>query len=164
MKAIIHTSIGNITIELFDKKAPKTVKNFVSYVKDGFYTETIFHRVIKDFMIQGGGFDTDFEEKETKKPIKNEATNGLSNKKGTLAMARTNVVDSATAQFFINIKDNTFLDHQDKTDSNFGYCVFAEVIDGMNIVDDIQEAETGDRGHHSDVPMDDIVIEEITLT
>ncbi len=163
MKANIQTSIGRITIELFDKEAPITVKNFVSYVEEGFYNDTIFHRVIKDFMVQCGGFNTDFEEKETNDPIKNEADNGLSNKTGTLAMARTQIVDSATAQFFINVKDNNFLDHKGKSDANYGYCVFASVTDGMDVINDIQEAATDNRGHHQDVPMDDIIIEEITL-
>ncbi len=163
MKVEMKTMLGTVTIELFEKEAPITVENFKNYVEKGFYDGTIFHRVIKDFMVQCGGFDEDFEEKETGKPIKNEADNRLSNEYGTLAMARTGVVDSATAQFFINVKDNDFLNFKDKSQQGFGYCVFGKVIDGMDIIDDITESETGNKKGHSDVPLDNVVIESIKL-
>jgi peptidyl-prolyl cis-trans isomerase B (cyclophilin B) len=159
----IETTHGTITIELFKDKAPITVRNFLSYVKDGFYDGTIFHRVIKSFMIQGGGFDADMNQKKTKFAIKNEATNGLSNKRGTLAMARTAVVDSATAQFFINVVDNDFLDNRGKTPDLFGYAVFGQVIAGMEVVDAIREVKTGNRGGHGDVPAEPVVMASVTL-
>jgi peptidyl-prolyl cis-trans isomerase B (cyclophilin B) len=157
----METSHGTITIELFKDKAPITVRNFLSYVKDGFYDGTIFHRVIKSFMIQGGGFDADMNQKKTKFAIKNEAANGLSNKRGTLAMARTAVVDSATAQFFINVVDNPFLDHRGKTPDLFGYAVFGQVTEGMEVVDAIREVKTGNKGGHGDVPAEPVVIKSV---
>ncbi|HEY5648968.1 MAG TPA: peptidylprolyl isomerase [Nitrospiria bacterium] len=160
---VMETSMGTIKIAVDEEKAPISAKNFLSYVKDGFYDGTIFHRVIDGFMIQGGGFDGDFKEKATKAPIKNEADNGLKNTRGTLAMARTNVVDSATAQFFINVKDNGFLDHQGKTPEGYGYAVFGKVIEGMDVVDKIKGVKTGSKGFHQDVPLENIVIKKATL-
>jgi len=154
---VMETSLGKIKIELFEKEAPETVKNFLQYVDDKHYDGTIFHRVIADFMIQGGGFNTDFKEKVTRKPIKNESTNGLSNTRGTIAMARTSVPDSATAQFFINVKDNAFLDRANARDK-VGYCVFGKVIEGMDVVDKIRMVATGSRGPHDDVPKENVVI------
>lgn len=154
----LETSMGNIVIELNRDKAPETVANFISYVEDGFYDGTIFHRVIENFMVQGGGFDQNFQQKQTKKPVQNEADNGLSNKRGAVAMARTNDPHSATAQFFINTVDNDFLDFKGKTPSGWGYAVFGEVIEGMEVVDKIREVETTMRGPHQDVPAEDIVI------
>jgi peptidyl-prolyl cis-trans isomerase B (cyclophilin B) len=154
----LETSMGNIVIELNRDKAPDTVANFIGYVEDGFYDGTIFHRVIENFMVQGGGFDQDFQQKQTKAPVQNEADNGLSNKRGAVAMARTNDPHSATAQFFINTVDNDFLDFKGKTPSGWGYAVFGEVIEGMDVVDKIREVETTMRGPHQDVPAEDIVI------
>ena len=153
---LLSTSMGDIKIGLYEKKAPITVKNFLDYVNDGFYDGTIFHRVITGFMIQGGGFTEKMEQKETKPAIKNEAENGLSNEEGTVAMARTNVVDSATSQFFINVKNNPFLNHQDQ--AQFGYCVFGRVIEGLDIVHKIETVQTGRQGGHSDVPLEPVVI------
>ena len=161
MEYTIKTTLGDIDIKLFEDEAPITVKNFADYAESGFFDGTIFHRVIKNFMIQCGGFDTKFEEKEANEPIKNEANNGLSNKRGTLAMARTMVVDSATAQFFINTVNNNFLDFQSETPRDFGYCVFGEVTDGLEVVDAIQAVKTGNRGSHGDVPTEDIVIKKV---
>jgi len=160
-QAVIDTSMGTIKIELFKDKAPISVRNFLSYVKEGFYDGLIFHRVIKTFMIQGGGLDADMQQKKTKFAIKNEATNGLSNKRGTLAMARTGVVDSATSQFFINVVDNSFLDNRGKTPDLFGYAVFAQVIEGMEVVDAIRDVKTGNKGGHSDVPLEPVMINSI---
>jgi len=160
-QAVIDTSMGTIKIELFKDKAPISVRNFLSYVKEGFYDGLIFHRVIKTFMIQGGGLDADMQQKKTKFAIKNEATNGLSNKRGTLAMARTAVVDSATSQFFINVVDNSFLDNRGKTPDLFGYAVFAQVIEGMEVVDAIRDVKTGNKGGHSDVPLEPVIINSI---
>lgn len=157
-QVLMETSMGNITIELFKEKAPITVKNFLTYVKEGFYDGLIFHRVIKDFMIQGGGMNEALEQKKPKFAIKNEATNGLSNKRGTLAMARTAIVDSATSQFFINTVDNAFLDHQGKQADRFGYCVFGQVIDGMDVVDQIRAVKTGSKNGHGDVPVEPVFI------
>ncbi len=165
---VMETSMGTIKIELFEDKAPTTVKNFLGYVDDKFYDNTIFHRVIPNFMIQGGGFATDKKEKTTKGPIKNESANGLNNTRGTLAMARTPVPDSASSQFFINLKDNDFLDRA-KSRDGVGYCVFGKVIDGMDVVDKIAAAKTGQaalemRGQRipsSDVPTEDIVIKSV---
>lgn len=145
-RVIMKTSKGDITIELYPDKAPITVDNFLSYVDEGFFDGTIFHRVIKGFMIQGGGFTADFKKKETKDPIKNEANNGLSNKRGTIVMARTAVVDSATAQFFINHVDNANLDFKNDTDRGYGYAVFGKVVDGMKVVDAIAKTPTGAKG------------------
>jgi len=157
---IMSTSKGDIKIELFKDKAPITVENFLSYVNDGFYDGTIFHRVIPNFMIQGGGFTPDFSQKPTKPPIKNEAKNGLKNERGTLAMARTQVVDSATSQFFINLVDNSFLDNGAR---DYGYAVFGKVIDGMGVVDEIAAVNTGTRGMYGDVPQEDVTITSVKV-
>ncbi len=162
-QVLMETSMGSVKIELFKDKAPITVRNFLSYVKEGFYDGLIFHRVIGTFMIQGGGFDENMGQKKTKFAIKNEAANGLSNKRGTLAMARTSVVDSATSQFFINVVDNDFLDHRGKTADQFGYAVFGQVIEGMDVVDAIKGVKTGNKGGHSDVPLEPVVIKSMTL-
>lgn len=159
----MSTSVGDLRIELFADKAPITVKNFLDYVNDKFYDGLIFHRVIAGFMIQGGGFDGEMRQKPTKAPIKNEAGNGVKNNTGTLAMARTNVVDSATAQFFINVKDNDFLNHRDSTSQGFGYAVFGQVIEGMDVVHKIENVKTGNRGMHQDVPMEPVVIHSIRV-
>jgi cyclophilin family peptidyl-prolyl cis-trans isomerase len=156
----IETSMGTIKVELNAEKAPITVKNFLGYVDDKFYDGVIFHRVIPNFMIQGGGMLPGMKEKGTKLPIKNEGGNGLDNERGTLAMARTGVPDSATAQFFINLKANTFLDRANSQDG-VGYAVFGKVIDGMDVVDKIAGVSTGKRGPHGDVPIDDVVIKSI---
>lgn len=155
---LMSTSMGNIRIELDVEKAPVTTKNFVDYVGAGHYDGLIFHRVIPGFMIQGGGMDPQMSEKRGKAPIKNEAANGLKNNKGTIAMARTNVVDSATAQFFINVKDNDFLNHKSTAPAEFGYAVFGKVIEGMDVVQNIEKVKTGRKGHHDDVPVDAVVI------
>lgn len=154
----IKTNFGDISIELFEKEAPITTANFLEYVRSGFYKDTLFHRVINGFMIQGGGMDSDFNRKETNAPIKNEATNQISNKRGTIAMARTGVVDSATSQFFINLVDNDFLDFRAPVPQYFGYCVFGKVVSGMDVVDKIAQVKTGVRGMHRDVPVDNVVI------
>jgi len=158
---IMKTSMGDVKIELDPEKAPITVKNFLNYVDSKYYNGTIFHRVISGFMIQGGGLTPNMHQRRTSKPIKNEAYNGLSNERGTVAMARTNIVDSATSQFFINVKDNNFLDHKDKSARNFGYCVFGKVIDGMDVVDKIQNVKTGKSGYTRDVPLQPVIIKEI---
>jgi len=160
---LMQTSKGDITIELDAEKAPLTVSNFLDYVKDGFYDGTIFHRVIENFMIQGGGMTAGMEQKKTKAPVKNEADNGLKNRRGTIAMARTQVVDSATAQFFINVVDNDFLDHQAKTPSGYGYAVFGRVTDGMDTVDTIRKVPTGSSGMHQDVPREPVTITKVTV-
>lgn len=157
---VMETSLGTISIELDGDKAPITVQNFLSYVDEGFYDGTIFHRVIPDFMIQGGGMEPGLKEKRTKGTIKNESSNGLTNKRGTLAMARTSAPDSATAQFFINVKDNTFLDKAQSRDG-VGYAVFAMVTSGMEVVDKIKAVSTSRRGHHDDVPVKDVVINSV---
>ena len=154
----LKTSKGDIKIKLFEEEAPITTKNFLDYVDSGFYKGTIFHRVIPGFMVQGGGFSTDFVQKPTTDPITNEADNQLSNRRGTIAMARTNVVDSATSQFFINLVDNDFLDFKAPTPQHFGYCVFGEVVEGMDVVDAIAAVPTGSRGMHRDVPTENVVI------
>ena len=159
----LQTSMGDITVELDAEKAPISTENFISYVNDGFYDGTIFHRVIADFMIQGGGMEPDMSQKNTKAPIKNEANNGLSNKRGTLAMARTQVVDSATAQFFINTVDNDFLNHQNETVMGYGYAVFGKVVEGMETVDAIRHVATGNSGMHQDVPKESVLIEKATV-
>ena len=156
----IKTNHGDIVVELFDEKAPITCDNFRQYVTDGHYANTIFHRVIPNFMIQGGGMDENLQSKPTRAPIKNEADNGESNARGTLAMARTMVVDSATSQFFINLKNNDFLDNGTR---DFGYAVFGRVTDGMNVVDKIAGVQTGNRGGHQDVPVEPVTIQEVTL-
>ena len=158
---VIKTSKGEIEAALFRDKAPITVDNFMKYVEAGFYTGTIFHRVISDFMIQGGGFNRYFTQKPTRPPIKNEAANGLKNERGTLAMARTSVVDSATAQFFINLKDNTGLNHSSR---DYGYAVFGKVTKGMDVVDAIARVQTGPQGpFSSDVPRETVIIESIRI-
>jgi peptidyl-prolyl cis-trans isomerase B (cyclophilin B) len=159
-KVKLTTSLGAIVVQLNSEKAPISAANFLSYVKEGFYNGTIFHRVIPGFMAQGGGFDTNFEQKNTHAEIQNEADNGLKNKRGTLAMARTNAPHSASSQFFINYKDNSFLDHTGKNASGWGYAVFAEVVEGMDVVDAMAKVPTGNRGYHGDVPKTDIVIEK----
>ncbi len=160
---LMETSMGNIKIELYPDKAPITVKNFLDYVNSNFYNGTIFHRVINNFMIQGGGFTEDMQPKATKSSIKNEATNGLKNKRGTIAMARTMVVDSATAQFFINQKDNPFLDHRDSSMQSFGYAVFGNVVEGMDVVDKIAAVQTGVRKGFQDIPLKPIVIKSVMV-
>ncbi len=156
----IKTNHGNINIELFDEKAPISCENFRQYAKDGHFSDTIFHRVMPNFMIQGGGMDENMSPKPTRDAIKNEADNGENNVRGTLAMARTGVVDSATSQFFINLRDNDFLNHGDR---DFGYAVFGQVTDGMDIVDAIAAVETGNQGGHSDVPVETVTILEVTI-
>jgi peptidyl-prolyl cis-trans isomerase B (cyclophilin B) len=159
-KVKLTTSLGVIVIKLEDEKAPVSSANFLTYVNQGFYSGTIFHRIIPDFMAQGGGFDTSFNQKATNAPIKNEADNGLKNKRGTLAMARTSDPNSATAQFFINYKDNSFLDYSSPTPNGWGYAVFGEVVEGMDVVDSMAKKATGNRGPHQNVPSTDIVIEK----
>ena len=163
MKATIETDLGTIELELDEKKAPATVKNFAAYAKSGHYNDTIFHRVIDGFMIQGGGFTADMDQKPTKEPIRNEAMNGLKNARGTIAMARTMVVDSATSQFFINLVDNSFLDFRNPTPQGFGYAVFGKVTKGMEVVDKIAKVQTGNRGMHQDVPVKPVVIKKVTV-
>lgn len=155
---VMKTSMGDIEIELYEDRAPDTVKNFLSYVDSGFYDGTIFHRVINNFMIQGGGMVPGLMEKRTSAPIRNEAGNGLSNVRGTIAMARTQEVNSATAQFFINVVDNRYLDFKNATPAGYGYCVFGKVINGMDVVDRIKSVATGRRGYYENVPVTDIVI------
>jgi cyclophilin family peptidyl-prolyl cis-trans isomerase len=157
-RVLLETSMGNITLELNRAKAPISMRNFLSYVQEGYYDGLVFHRVIKNFMVQGGGMDPDMNQKKTKFAIKNEAANGLSNTRGTVAMARTSVIDSATSQFFINVVDNNFLDHRGKTPDAFGYAVFGEVVEGMDVVDAIREVKTGSKAGHSDVPVEPVVI------
>lgn len=160
MQVTLTTNFGDIKIRLFDDKAPATVENFLQYVDNGFYDNTIFHRVIDGFMVQGGGFEPGMVQKETGAPIKNEANNGLLNTRGTLAMARTNDPHSATAQFFINVKDNDFLNFQAENMHGFGYCVFAEVVEGMDVVETIKNVKTGSSGFHQDVPTEDVIIQK----
>jgi len=152
---VFETSHGDIEIELFEKEAPESVKNFLQYVDDGHYAGTIFHRVIADFMIQGGGMDAGFSSKKTRAPIKNEAKNGLKNERSTLAMARTNDINSATSQFFINLKDNDFLDNKP---GSFGYAVFGRVTEGLDVVDKIAAVKTGRRKGYDDAPLEDVTI------
>ncbi len=159
----LTTNFGDITIELYADKAPVTVANFLSYVEKGFYDGVIFHRVINDFMIQGGGFDSNMKQKATDAPIKNEADNGLSNDKYTLAMARTMIPDSASAQFFINVKDNDFLNFTSATTQGWGYCVFGKVVEGTEVVDKIKAVATTSRAGHQDVPVDPVVIEKAVV-
>ncbi len=159
-RVVITTSAGTIKAELFEDKAPITVKNFLSYVDEKFYDNTIFHRVIDGFMIQGGGFEPGMKQKSTKAPIKNESGNRVANDRGTLAMARTNQPDSATAQFFINLADNQFLNKSQAGDG-VGYCAFGKVTEGMDVVDKIKDVPTGNRGPHGDVPLQDVVIQSI---
>lgn len=156
----IKTNHGDIKVTLYEDKAPISCENFRRYVEDGFFSDTIFHRVIPGFMIQGGGMDENLRQKATHDPIKNEADNGESNRRGTLAMARTMEVDSATSQFFINLSDNNFLDHGGR---DFGYAVFGEVTDGMDVVDAIAGVETGNRAGHQDVPVETVTIHEVSI-
>lgn len=160
---LMTTSLGEVRMEIFADKGPITAKNFLDYVGEKFYDGLIFHRVIPGFMIQGGGFDKDMRQKATKAQIKNEATNGLKNESGSLAMARTNIVDSATAQFFINVKDNDFLNHQNTSAQGFGYAVFGRVIEGMDVVRKIETVKTGNHGMHQDVPADPVLIHSIRV-
>ena len=160
----MQTSLGVIDIELDTEKAPETTANFLQYVNDGFYDGTIFHRVIDGFMIQGGGLEPGMKEKQTRSPINNEANNGLKNERGTIAMARTQDPHSATAQFFINIADNKFLNHSSPTIDGWGYCVFGRVVNGMDVVDKIRGVATTSKGYHQDVPVDDVVIEKVEVT
>jgi len=162
-QVLLETSMGNVTLELFQEKAPISVRNFLSYVKDGYYDGLIFHRVIKTFMVQGGGMNENMEPKKTKFAIKNEAANKLSNKRGTVAMARTAVVDSATSQFFINVVDNPFLDNKGKRPEEFGYCVFGQVTEGMDVIDQMKEVKTGSKAGHTDVPVEPIFISKATI-
>ena len=162
-RVALETSLGEITIELDPVRAPLTTANFIQYVKEGFYDGTVFHRVIPDFMNQGGGFTPDMEQKQTRSPITNEADNGLVNKRGTIAMARTSAPHSATAQFFINLKDNAFLNHRNKSMSGWGYCVFGRVVSGMNVVDAIAGKPTRTVGMFQNVPVEPIVIKKATI-
>ena len=159
----LTTNHGVITLELDAEKAPKTVANFTAYVEAGHYDGTIFHRVIDGFMIQGGGMSAGMKEKGTNAPIENEAGNGLKNDRGTVAMARTNDPHSATAQFFINVKDNDFLNFRAPSGSGWGYCVFGKVVEGMDVVDKIRAVKTGNKGFHQDVPVEDVVIEKAEI-
>ncbi|CAI0871196.1 peptidylprolyl isomerase B [Serratia plymuthica] len=159
-----HTNHGDIVINTFADKAPVTVENFLSYCRAGFYDNTIFHRVINGFMIQGGGFEPGMNQKDTKATIKNEANNGLKNTVGTLAMARTNDPHSATAQFFINVADNDFLNFRAESAQGWGYCVFAEVVEGMDVVNKIKAVKTGRSGMHQDVPVEDVIVTSVTVS
>jgi len=153
-----ETSQGPFTIELFPKEAPQTVENFLAYVDAGFFDGTIFHRIVPGFVIQGGGLNPDFSPKQTRAPIKNEATNGLKNLRGTLSMARTNDINSATSQFFVNLKDNDFLDHKGESPDKYGYAVFGRVTNGLEVIDAIAKVRTGTRQRYQDAPMEDVVI------
>ena len=164
VKVLMKTSMGDIELELWTDKAPTSVQNFVDYVNDGYYNGLIFHRVIKNFMIQGGGFDAKMNRKETKAPIINEATNGLKNTRGTISYARTNVINSATSQFFINHKDNAFLDHKAETQEGFGYAVFGKVTKGMDVVDAIAKVKTKRLPNGmADVPVEPVIMESVTV-
>lgn len=160
---ILHTNFGDIKIELNKEKAPLTSANFEEYCRDGFYDNTLFHRVIDGFMIQGGGMVSGMEEKDTRAPIKNEANNGLSNTIGSIAMARTMDPHSASSQFFINVANNTFLDHKSETSQGWGYCVFGQVVEGMDVVNKIKAVSTGRYGYHDDVPRDEVIITGTTI-
>ncbi|EPZ8237762.1 peptidylprolyl isomerase [Vibrio fluvialis] len=159
----LHTNFGDIKIQLNEEKAPETSANFLQYCRDGFYDNTLFHRVIDGFMIQGGGMTSGLREKATRSPIRNEANNGLSNKVGTIAMARTMEPHSASSQFFINVNNNTFLDFRSESRDGWGYCVFGEVVEGMDIVNKIKGVSTGSYGMHQDVPLDEVVITDTTI-
>ncbi|AUT67987.1 cyclophilin [Paraburkholderia hospita] len=159
----LHTNHGVIKLELDTEKAPKSVENFLAYVKAGQYDNTVFHRVIDGFMIQGGGFEPGMTQKPTSTPIANEANNGLKNVKGSVAMARTNDPHSATAQFFINVNDNDFLNHSSPTPQGWGYAVFGKVVEGLEVVDAIRKVKTGSKGFHQDVPVDDVIIEKAVV-
>ena len=160
---LMNTTVGPMTLELDTDKAPKTVENFLSYVTNGHYDGTIFHRVIDNFMIQGGGFTTDMEQKSTQAPIENEANNGLKNARGTIAMARTQDPHSATAQFFINVSENDFLNHTGENMQGWGYAVFGKVTEGEDVLDKIRGVQTGNQGGHQDVPLEPIIIESVTV-
>lgn len=160
---ILHTNFGDIKIQLNTTDAPATSANFLQYCRDGFYDNTLFHRVIDGFMVQGGGMTSGLKEKETRATIKNEANNGLSNKVGTLAMARTMEPHSASSQFFINVSNNTFLDFKSESLDGWGYCVFAEVVEGMDIVNKIKDVATGSMGMHQDVPLEEVLITSTTI-
>ncbi|MBX3646646.1 MAG: peptidyl-prolyl cis-trans isomerase [Rhodocyclaceae bacterium] len=160
----LQTNFGTIVLDLDAAQAPETVKNFLAYVEAGHYDNTIFHRVIKGFMIQGGGFEPGMSQKPTNAPIQNEATNGLKNDHYTVAMARTGDPHSATAQFFINAKDNAFLNHTGPSGQGWGYCVFGKVVEGMDIVDKIESVKTGSKGFHQDVPVEDVVIQKAEVS
>lgn len=161
----LKTSLGTIVLELDEARAPKTVANFLAYVNDGFYNNTIFHRVIDGFMIQGGGFEPGMGQKPTTHPqVPNEAGNGLKNEPYTIAMARTSAPHSATCQFFINVKNNSFLNYQNDTPQGFGYCVFGKVVSGQEVVDAIRKVATTNRAGHADVPVEDVIIESVTLS
>src|SRR3989337_1626257 len=162
-RVLLETSKGVIILDLDSKAAPKSVENFLGYVRDGFYDGTVFHRVIKGFMIQGGGFTEDMQQKSTHAPIDNEASNGLQNKRSTVAMARTMDPHSATAQFFINTVDNSFLDHKGKTSNGWGYCVFGKVVEGMNVVDVMESVSTTSKAGQSDVPATPVIIERASV-
>ena len=159
----LHTNHGVIKLELDAEKAPKSVENFLNYVKAGHYDNTVFHRVIDGFMIQGGGFEPGMKQKPTAEPITNEANNGLKNVNGSIAMARTNDPHSATAQFFINVNDNDFLNHSSPTPQGWGYAVFGKVVEGLDIVEKIKKVKTGSKGFHQDVPADDVIIEKAVI-
>jgi cyclophilin family peptidyl-prolyl cis-trans isomerase len=159
----MKTNLGSFTLELYPEKAPKTVENFLKYVKGGFYKDTVFHRVIDNFMIQGGGFLPGMTQKTTHAPVENEARNGMRNERGTIAMARTSDPHSATAQFFINVVDNDFLNHTAMTPAGWGYCAFGKVVDGMTVVERIKGVPTSSRGGYKDVPITDVIIENIRV-
>lgn len=163
-KVWMKTSKGGFCIELYPKKAPKTVENFKQYVQSGFYKGTVFHRVIRNFMIQGGGFDTNLQKKETRKPIENEANNGLENQAFSVAMARTNDPHSATSQFFINVKDNNFLNYKASTSSGWGYAVFGKVVKGTTVINKIKQVATKTNGPHQNVPIENVIIEDVTFS
>lgn len=158
-----HTNYGVFTLALYDEQAPLTVKNFLTYVSNGHYDNTLFHRVIDNFMIQGGGFDSEMEQKKTLEPIQNEAGNGLKNEIYTIAMARTSDVHSATSQFFINVKNNNFLDFTAPTTQGYGYCVFGKVIEGMDVIDKIKKVKTGNHAGHENVPLENVIIEKAEI-
>jgi len=160
----LHTNLGTITLDLDAARAPESVANFLAYARSGHYENTVFHRVIDGFMIQGGGFEPGMKQKSTLAPIKNEAANGLKNGKYTVAMARTSDPHSATAQFFINVKDNAFLDHSSPTPQGWGYAVFGKVVEGQDVVDKITQVKTGRSGFHQDVPLEDVLIQRVEVT
>jgi peptidyl-prolyl cis-trans isomerase B (cyclophilin B) len=163
VKVTMETNKGVITLELDRQKAPATVENFVNYAEAGHYDGTVFHRVIPGFMIQGGGFDSDMKQKPTNSPVKIEADNGLKNARGTVAMARTSDPNSATSQFFINVKDNGFLDYTSSTTQGWGYAVFGRVTDGMDVVEAIEKVQTGNKSGHQNVPLEEVVIQKVTI-
>ena len=163
MQVILHTNFGDITLAMHEDTAPKTVDNFLQYARDGFYDGTIFHRVISNFMVQGGGFEPGMKQKDTRDNIENEAPTAKPNVVGSVAMARTPDPHSASSQFFINVNNNDFLNFQNETPNGYGYCVFAEVTDGMDVVNTIKDVKTGSAGFHQDVPVEDVVIEKVSV-